>query len=103
MKTLTVVDFSDIFNFATKHYGIGWNECNDVFFGNSLEYGKHTTAYPSDWPEYIDLKIELKDKASDYTKEEVEQMSDVDKSYVILSAYFESLNISESEVLVDCT
>lgn len=104
MKTLKIFNFDDIFRFADKHYGIHWNTCNDVFFGNSLEYQRHSTVYPGDWAAYVDLKMEpCKAKASDYTKEEVEAMTNLDKSYVILSAYFESLNITDSEVLVDCT
>ena len=104
MKTCKVFDFSDIFKFAEHHYGIGWNPCNDVFFNNSLEYGKHTSVYPADWAAYIGLDDdEIKAKASDYTREEVEKMSNLDKSYIILSAYFESLNITDDEVLVDCS
>ena len=103
MKKLKVFDFADIFRFADKEYGIHWNTCNDVFFGNSLEYGRHTTVYPGDWGGYIDLHMAKLDKASDYSKDEVEKMDNNDKSYVILNAYFESLNITDSEVLVDCT
>jgi hypothetical protein len=103
MKTLKVFEFDQIFYFAEKKYGIGWNECNDVFFGNSLDYGKHSTVYPHDWSAYIDLEIIAKDKASDYSKNEIEAMSNIDKSYIILSAYFESLDITDDEVLVDCS
>jgi len=102
MKTLKIFEFDEIFYYAEKHYGIGWNECNDVFFGNSLEYGRHSTVYPGDWSAYIDFELEVKDKASDYTKDEVNAMTDNDKTYVILSAYFESLNIKDGEVLVEC-
>jgi hypothetical protein len=103
METQKVFDFADIFRFAENEYGIGWNPCNDVFFGNSLEYGKHSTVYPLDWAGYVSFDdADLKDKASDYTREEVEKMDDIDKSYVILSAYFESLNIDDDEVLVNC-
>jgi len=103
MKSRKIFDFGEIFHFAEKNYGIGWNPCNRVFFGNSLEYGKHTTVYPGEWGAYINLNIELKEKASDYTREEVEKMNDIDKSYIILAAYFESLGVKDDEVLVDCT
>jgi hypothetical protein len=103
MKTLKVFDFADIFKFAEDHYGISWNESNDVFFGNSLDYGKHTTVYPLDWTSYMNLSELAKNKASDYTKDEVKKMNNHDQSYVILSAYFESLFIDDDEVLVDCT
>jgi len=104
MKTCKIIDFSDVFKFAEDKYGIGWNPCNDVFFGNSLEYGKHTSVYPEDWAGYVGLDDdEIKEKASDYTREEVEKMSNCDKSYIILSAYLESINITDDEVLVDCS
>ena len=104
MKTMKVFDFDDIFRWADKEYDISWNRANDVFFGNSLEYQRHTTVYPADWKAYISFDyLEAKEKASDYTKEEVAAMTDLDKSYVILSAYFENLNVTDSEVLVDCT
>ena len=103
MKTLKIFEFDEIFHYAENEYGIDWNTCNDVFFGNSLEYQRHTTVYPADWAAYIDLKLEVKDKASDYTKDEVNAMTGNDKSYVILSAYFESINVTDGEVLVDCT
>ncbi len=103
MKTMKIFDFADIFHYAEKKYNIGWNECNDVFFGNSLEYLRHSTVYPSDWADYIGIDITLKNKASDYTKDEVKKMCNLDKSYIVLSAYFESLNVKDDEVLVDCT
>ena len=104
MKTMKVFDFDDIFRWAGKEYDLHWNTCNDVFFNNSLEYKRHSTIYPADWKAYITFDyLEAKEKASDYTKEEVAAMTDLDKSYVILSAYFENLNVTDSEVLVDCT
>lgn len=103
MKTLKVFEFDKIFNFADKKYGIGWNECNDVFFGNSLDYGKHSTVYPHDWKAYVSLYEDFSKEASDYTNDEIKEMSNIDKSYVILSAYFESLGITDDEVLVDCS
>ena len=104
MRELKVFDFADIFHYADKYYGIGWNSCNDVFFGNSLEYGRHSTVYPKDWTAYVSFSdVVLKPLASNYTRLEVESMDDSDKSYVILSAYFESLDVPDDEVLVDCT
>ncbi len=101
MKTLKIFNFADVFQFAEEHYGISWNRSNDVFFGNSLEYQRHTFVYPGDWGGYVSLE-KIKEKASEYTKEEVAEMEDIDKSYVILEAYLESLNITDGEVLIDC-
>jgi hypothetical protein len=104
MKELKVFDFSDIFKYAESHYGIGWNECNDVFFNGSLEYGRHSTVYPKDWAAYTGFSdIMLKPRASNYNKKEVGSMNNLDKSYVILSAYFEAEGVTDDEVLVDCT
>ena len=104
MRELKVFEFSPIFSYAEKYYGIGWNECNDVFFGNSLEYGRHTTVYPGDWAAYTGFSdVMVKPLASNYTRKEVEAMSVPDRSYVILSAYFEAQGITDGEVLVDCT
>jgi hypothetical protein len=103
METLKVFGFSEIFVFAEKYYGIAWNPCNNVFFGNALEYGTHTRVEPGDWQSMVSFPdAGLKEKASEYTKEDVDQMSDLDKSFVILSAYFESLDIDDDEVLVNC-
>jgi hypothetical protein len=104
MKTQKVIDFSDIFTYADTMYGISWNECNNVFFGNSLEYGQHCTVYPKDWAAYVGFSdVMQRPLASNYTRLEVESMSNLDKSYVILSAYFESIGVTDDEVLVDCT
>ena len=104
MQNMQVYNFALIFKFAEDNYGIGWNDANDVFFGNSLDYGKHSEVYPGDWSAYIDLEAEPKSKALDYTKEEVLAMDKADQSYIIVSAYFESLteNVDDT-VLVDCT
>ena len=104
MKKVIVIDFSDIFKYAEEHYGLEWNPCNDIFFNGRLEYGKHTSVDMGDWVEYIDLDVEQKDKAGDYTKEEVLEMDDNDKSYVITAAYLESLDIKDGEdILIDCS
>jgi hypothetical protein len=103
-KAYKVFDSAAIFRFAEEKFGIDWNSANDVFFGNSLEYGKHTRVYPADWQANVSFPdAGLKEKASEYTMEDVEQMTDIDKSYVILTAYFESLGVDDDEVLVDCS
>lgn len=103
-KNRQVYNFSPIFKYAEKHYEIGWNQANDIFFGNVLEYGKYTDVYPFDWASYIDQEDNHRSKALDYTAEEVLAMSKSDQSYIILAAYFESVpdNVDD-EILVDCT
>lgn len=31
-KRRTIVDFSEIFEHAIKHFNLTWNECNDLFY-----------------------------------------------------------------------
>jgi len=104
MKNKYVIDFSDIFKFAEKQYGIEWNHANDIFFNGRLEYTKHTSVDMGDWVEYINEKTEIKDKAGDYTKEEVLAMDDNDKSYLITAAYLETQDLKDGdEILIDCS
>ena len=58
MITMTVVDFSEIFNFAEKNLGWSWNKCNDQFFNSVIRYREATEIYLSD----VESEIEyLKD------------------------------------------
>jgi len=98
-----VVDFSNLFKFAEEHYGIGWNPCNDLFFNSNLDYGKHTSVEMGSWVEYVSFE-EVKDKASDYTREEILAMKDYDKAYIITAVYLESLGIEDGEdLLINCS
>jgi len=103
VKKAIILDFSDLFKFAEEHYGIGWNPCNDLFFNCNLDYGKHTSVDVGGWVEYVSFE-EVKDKVSEYTKEEVLAMNDYDKAYVITAIYLESLEIEDGEdILIDCS
>jgi len=33
------ITFDALFYYAREQYGIGWNPCNDIFFGGVLDYG----------------------------------------------------------------
>lgn len=99
MKTVKQYDFADIFNWVTDNYGIHWNPCNDIFFHNSLDYGSVTDWYPGEWNAYVGFE-NPKAKAGDYTREELDAMSNQDKSYILLDAYFESLGVT-GEVQID--
>ena len=103
MKSVKQIEFDEIFYFAEKKYGIGWNPCNDIFFGNALDYGSVSDF--CDWGAYIDPKVfgdDKNKKASSFTKEEVLDMSDHDQSYVITAAYLESIGLEDDEIQVDC-
>lgn len=39
--TRNEADFSELFEFAEKNYGISWNGCNNLFFHSSLTYQRY--------------------------------------------------------------
>ena len=108
-KTITEIYFSDIFKFATT-YGIDWSKANDLFFGNSLTYKqmKKMTSHDS-WREYVDCLYDTyletgetdTRKALDFSVEDVKVMDDLDQSYLILGAFFETHDIT-GEIYIDC-
>ncbi len=102
MKTVQQITFVDIFKYAEK-YGIGWNEANNVFFHNNLEYGSVTNLYGGDdWRGYTDMWNDDNPRdALDYTVEEVQAMCKRDQAYLIAGAYLNEHKI-EGEVQVDC-
>ncbi len=61
MKTVTLVDFSEIFNYATENYGIDWNTCCDMFHGSEILTYKGTDeiSYDDDLvPHESDMTVE---------------------------------------------
>lgn len=121
MRTAKIVGFSEIFKFAEKKYDIDWNTANDVFFNNVFEYGKMTSATLGlEVLGYIDeeemkecLEIdggdfsnlsERFDKAEKITgvltKQDVLNLPDSIKSYIIMAEFFESIN-AKGHILID--
>ena len=102
MKKVQQIEFSEIFHYAEK-YGIGWNEANDVFFNDPLQYGSVTNLYGgNDWMGYVGFGVDEDPKpALEYTVEEVEAMDRNDQAWVIIGAYLNENNI-EGDVQVDC-
>lgn len=97
IKNVKMVDFDAIFNFATKKYDIQWNPCNDIFFETDvLRYRGIIEFYVSDWAEFVSFYKNTKPNASDYSKQEITEMSDKDKAYIILGAFFESENVKDN-------
>ena len=91
MKKVTrnEVDFSEIFEFADKKFGIDWNRANDMFFNNSLDY-KFYNEYSLGEPlDYID-------KNKPY-----EELEESDKGYFIINEFMKEKNIDS--VWVDNT
>ena len=100
MKNVKQCEFDGIFYFAEKVYGIHWNAANDIFFGNAFDYNTVSDFYIEDWHAYIDELDEEYEKASDVPVDIVNAMSARDMSYVITSAYFESIGVT-GEVQID--
>jgi len=100
MKTVKQIEFSEIFHYAEK-YGVGWNEANDLFFNDPLQYGSVTDLYGGDdWRGYTSF-WEGDQKALDFTVEEVQAMDDTDKARVIIGAFLNENNI-KGDIQVDC-
>ena len=87
-------DFSDIFNYTTAKYDIGWNECNDIFFDNLLDY-KSYNEYDKDDLAGMVYKGEIKD----YTVEDVEEANAANEyttvAAVAIYNYMEDNNIND--------
>lgn len=95
-ESLITIPFDDIFYYAKEHYGISWNDANDLFFRNEImEYGRLKRLNVCELPFYVttDGKIDL-------SKENVEKMDDCDKARCILIKFFEDHNIT-GDVLID--
>lgn len=101
VKSVIQVGFDEIFHFA-EEYGISWNECNDLFFNGVLDYQSITDYYIDDWLGFVSFYETAKDKASDYSVEEVKNMDKTDKCYVIINSFFEKQGITKGEVQIDC-
>ena len=88
------LDFSDLFNWVTENYGIEWNECNDVFFGNSLTFGSYDEVCCGDGISYTDI-YDIGKESWDLTKEEVMALSPSDRGYVLIDIYLKEKGIEE--------
>jgi hypothetical protein len=102
MKSVKMVNFSDIFYFAEKEYQIHWNTANNLFFRNDVfEYGSVKNIYPGDaraW--FRDIDAPKGFKSSDIPKERFVQLCDSDKAWIILLAYCEKNKIKH-DFMVD--
>lgn len=85
-----IIDFSDVFNFATKEHGINWNPCNDLFFGTVFEY-KQIDCVEYDGKDYINT----------ITKEQVAEMDSTDKAFAIMSHFLQVNKLTDEDVRID--
>jgi len=85
-------DTSALFKFAEEHYDIGWNPCNDVFFGNSIKYTDEQTIC-LDCLGYVTIGSEY-ETCLEIPKDIVLAQSKADQSYIILGAFLEHNGIT---------
>ena len=102
MKTVTVnkVNFSEIFHYAEKEYGIGWNPCNDLFFKEGvLTYRNVDTIYFDErvldcfYPQDI-----TKEDFAKLTKEEILEFKGNKLAWCIIGKFMLDNNVDEIEV-----
>ena len=105
--TINRVNYSEIFNYATEHYGINWNPCNNLFFHTLLEFRRTSKWYIDDLAEYIENsydedKGEIKEEFfNNITKEKVLTMEDSAKAATIMIKFMMENKIDEMEVVSD--
>lgn len=80
-------DFSDVFHYAEKEFGIHWNTCNDIFFREELlNYKSYDDLYLDE------LEGNLEDTEYPITDENVKKGTEV------LISYMKSLKVKELRV-----
>ena len=96
-KKVKQFDFMDIFKYAEEKYGVDWNTANDLFFNNVLQYRNVTTFWGGeDWSGYVSFYKTAK-PALEYTVEEVNEMVDLDKAYLIVGAFLNENGVGKNE------
>ncbi len=101
------VDFSEIFGFAEKEYGISWNSANDLFFNKAFAYGGLCKIAYGDFLESLDEEQYdslVNNKETSFldvvSKEEVEASEDKAR---LITAHFLCVNgMKRSPVLLSC-
>jgi hypothetical protein len=61
-KTITVEDFTGLFAFAEKEFGVDWNWANELFFNTILNYKELTQICIDDLRDQIDDGSEVSSK-----------------------------------------
>jgi hypothetical protein len=90
------VDFSDIFEFAERDpWGIGWNEANDVFFNNTLDYKRYNDFYKGD------LEYDLEERQKKEKGEESGYERDRRIGQEVILAFMKENNLDEIRVMND--
>lgn len=89
--TAIQVPFDDIFYFAEKEYGIGWNPCNDLFFNHVFDYGQ-VSSVEYNGRDYSEGAVSL---------EELDGMSTTQKADAILSHFLFVNGLTSGNIEVD--
>ncbi len=96
MRTITKneADFDELFRFAEKRFGIGWNDCCSLFHrSNVLNYHSHTEFWLCDIIQQTQMYY---DKGENVVMPSIEEMSDEeiksaehekDKAYLIIGKF----------------
>lgn len=95
-KRVLVINFSDIFHYATKNFGIHWNPCNDLFFDNVFEYRTLTKIYTIDLLSDIEYFHNKEDfPKPDLPKEIYDSLTPRNRGRYILYSFCYENNIKE--------
>lgn len=100
LETKNVINFSEIFNYADKKFGVSWNQANDLFFREEcLRY----QGYDELELEIVSEHLEPGKEFSDYSDEDIKAMenSDSPKAWLILGKFMIENKIDELLVLND--
>jgi len=85
IKTQTTCSYTDIFYFAKEHFGIGWNDCCDMFHRSEILRQEGIVLY------LRDIKYEL----------ESSRLQTNRKAYEVLRDFLEANALDEVLVLYD--
>lgn len=101
MKTMTVINADELFDYAEDRFGIPWNDCHEIFyrgknalltFGSYNEYGDfRMMAYTS-----FDRNVTLNDIA-DETVKTLEHRND--KAAIIIGKFMQEHNLDKILIL----
>jgi len=87
--------FDEIFYFAEKEYGIGWNAANEVFFRSALTYGSYDEYNVDETIAYCNISLEEGKTIENITKEEILAASERDQGYLIIGKYMLAKGLKE--------
>ena len=101
IKQNNSVSFSEIFNFASERFGVGWNPANDLFFGSEvLRYKGYDEFNLNEIMEFTSFYNDGRE-VRDFTDDEIKEMGDTDKANFIIGRFMIENNIDKLLILND--